>query len=83
MKAIVRRLARPQDRFVPQEDEQSLLLRERLCRARERLESMGLSLPPLVYDGPPLSLGEQILLARRHPLVMVAGENNTGTKCAT
>jgi hypothetical protein len=67
MKAIVRRLARLEDRYVPREDEQSRLLRERLRRAQERLQSMGHPLPPpLVYDGPPLSLGERILLVRRN-----------------
>jgi hypothetical protein len=66
VKAIVCRLAKLEARFVPREDEQSLLLRERLRRARERLASMGHPvLPPLVYDGPPLSLGEHILWARR------------------
>jgi hypothetical protein len=66
VKAIARRLARLEDRYVPREDEQSRLLRERLRRAQERLQSMGHPLPPLVYDGPPLSLGERILLARRN-----------------
>jgi hypothetical protein len=66
MRAIVRRLERLEDRFVPAEDEESRLLRERLLRARERLQAMGHPLPlPLVYDGPPLSLDERILWARR------------------
>jgi hypothetical protein len=66
MKAIVRRLARLEDRYVPREDAESERLRERLCRAQERLQSMGHPLPlPLVYDGPPLNLGERILWARR------------------
>jgi hypothetical protein len=74
MKAIVRRLARLEDRYVPREDEQSRLLRERLRRAQGRLQSMGHPPPlPLVYDGPPLSLGERILLVRR----------NGGAQCAT
>jgi hypothetical protein len=67
VKAIVRRLARLEDRFVQGEDEQSLLLRERLRRAQERLASMGHRLPPLlVYDGPPLSLAKRMLLAGRN-----------------
>jgi hypothetical protein len=64
VKAIARRLARLEDRYVPREDAESERLRERLRRARERLEPMGHPLPPpLVYEGPPLSLGERILLA--------------------
>jgi hypothetical protein len=73
VKAIVRRLARLEDRFVPREDAESERLRERLRRARERLQSLGHLLPPLVYNGPPSSLGERILLARR----------NGGAKCTT
>jgi hypothetical protein len=66
VRAIARRLARLEDRFVPREDEQSLLLKGRLRRARERLQSMKHPLPPpLVYDGSPLGLGERILWARR------------------
>ena len=67
MKAIARRLARLEDHYVLREDAESVRLRERLRRARERLQSMGRpSPPPLVYDGPSLSLGERILLARRN-----------------
>jgi hypothetical protein len=87
VKAIVRRLARLEDRYVPREDAESERLRERLRRARERMQAMGHELPsPLVYDGPPSSLGERILLARRHPmprLAMAEGQKNLGTKCAT
>jgi hypothetical protein len=87
VKAIVRRVAQLEDRFVPREDGESLLLRERLRRAQERLASMGHPLPPpLVYDGPPLSLGERILLARRshmRRLAMAAEQNNIGAICAT
>jgi hypothetical protein len=67
VRSIARRLGRLEDRFIPREDAESERLRERLRRARERLQSIGHSLPPpLVYDGPPLSLGERILLARRN-----------------
>jgi hypothetical protein len=67
VRAIARRLARLEDRYVPREDAESERLREQFRRARERLQSMGHPLPPpLVYDGPPLSLGERILLARRN-----------------
>jgi hypothetical protein len=67
VKAIVRRLARLEDRYVPREDAESERLRERLRRAQERLASTGHPLPPpLTYDGPPLSLDERILLARRN-----------------
>ena len=66
MKAIVRRLARLENHYVPREDAESERLRERLRRSRERLQSMGHPVPPpLIYDGPPLSLGERILWARR------------------
>jgi hypothetical protein len=74
VRAILRRLARLEDRYIPREDAESERLRERLRRAQERLQSLGHPLPPPpVYDGPPLSLGERILLARR----------NGGAKCAT
>jgi hypothetical protein len=67
VKAIARRLVRLEDRYVPREDAQSERLRERLSRAQERLQSMGHALPSaLIYHGPPLSLGERILLARRN-----------------
>jgi hypothetical protein len=74
VRAIVRRLTRLENRFVPREDEESQRLRERLRRARMRLESMGhpnheLAASPN-YDGPPLSLGERILRARRNYLCM-------------
>jgi hypothetical protein len=66
VKAIVRRLARLEDDYFPREDAESERLRERIRRARERFQSMGHPLPPPpVYDGPPLSLGERILWARR------------------
>jgi hypothetical protein len=65
MKAIARRLARLENRFIPREDAESELLRERLRRAQQRLVGIGHPVPPpLVYDGPPLSLGERILWAR-------------------
>jgi hypothetical protein len=45
VKAIAHRLTRLEDPFVPREDEQSLLLRERLRRDHERLASMGAPTP--------------------------------------
>ena len=75
MKAIARRLARLEVTFISQEDEETARLRERLRRARLRVaEGIGSAYeepPPLVpddYDGPPLSLGERILRARRQHL---------------
>ena len=72
MRAIARRLARLEVTFIPQENEESARLRERLRLARLRVaHDTGVPFkqpPPLVpddYDGPSLSLGERILRARR------------------
>jgi hypothetical protein len=87
VRAIVRRLGRLEGCFTPPEDAESERLRERLRRAQERLESMGHPPPPpRVYDGPPTSLGERILLARRNHmgrLAMTEGQKNIGAQCAT
>ena len=72
MRAIARRLARLEVTFIPPENEESARLRERLRLARQRVaEWTGGPYgepPPLVpddYEGPPLSLGDRILWARR------------------
>ena len=66
MRAMARRLARLENRFVPQETEESQRLRERLRLAYQRV---GLPYPEPSqlgdYDARHLSLGERILLARR------------------
>jgi hypothetical protein len=68
VKAIVRRLARLEDRYVPREDAESARILERIRRGRERVESMGHPLPPpLVYDGGiPWSIADRIDQGRRN-----------------
>ena len=70
MKAIVRRLMRLEDRFVPRETEESRRIREKLRQARERAaKDTGQPYqepPPLppTNNGHPWTIGD-ILVARR------------------
>jgi hypothetical protein len=81
VRAIVRRLARLEDRYVPREDAESERLPQRLRRARQRyLESIGKpshELPPLDYVGAPLTPGERILWAGRADRRTRQGAGNT------
>jgi hypothetical protein len=75
VRAIARRLARLEVTFIPQENEKTARLTERIRRARLRAAectgSPEAESPPLApddYDEPPLSLGERILRARHEQL---------------
>jgi hypothetical protein len=67
VKAMVRRLARLEDRLIPREDANPSSYASAFAGLASGCNPWGQPLPsPLVYDGPPLSLRERILLARRN-----------------
>ena len=79
MKAIARRLARPEDRFVPRETEESRRIREKLRQARERAaKDTGQPYQeppprPPTNNGHPWTIGD-ILFARREQIRLEAAQ---------